>query len=304
MMSFRQKSRGAGQGNGTVGQQRKRGRGDVSVEPLEEDQIDEACACIIRSLKRRPSKHRKGNATVLACLQSCSASTPCGSGACLRCTEPIWRQIKEALARHLNASRRQGQIPVMLTVITASGQMPVGQLRKLDAGNFKRQIKCLLRKLGFKWCVGALDFSVSEHEVKRYPAQWTVHVHAFSAVPSSILTRRRPTRGLRTTDSILRPVKVQSWDGNIRAVDYAYKTTFERRTATSKVTHVRRKKPWQKASPWPKSGRLRAAERHELLRFLHKSGLKGRLFQFGAAFRGGSIHHLGHARFRKAETAL
>ena len=70
-----------------------------------------------------------------------------------------------------------------------------------------------MKKAGLTWCVGALDFSVNEHEAGAYEPHWSVHLHAFSAVSDPKQTSRRLSQALPRSNAVHRPVKVQVWDG-------------------------------------------------------------------------------------------
>jgi hypothetical protein len=255
----------------------------------QEDGLRSAVDSVVRSLRRRSSPSRTIRDLAVK-LAQCTTAQPCGSGACPRCSIASLKPVKAAVTEALRPALSSiGAVPVMITIAPVSFSVPVGELRDFNLNAAVRRLKRTLHAGSLAWCVGALDFCVNEHATGRYKAHWSVHLHAFSVVKNPKKASRSLSGVLPRSTAIRRPVKVQPWDGKTRAIEYAFKSWFGRRIGTDDVTRCRRNKPDQPVSPWPRSTRLRAAEKHELLTFLDRIGPNGRIVQFGAMVRGRKV---------------
>lgn len=219
-------------------------------------------------------------------LASCTRTSPCGSGACPRCAPAALVEAKRAIAGIPAVAVKRGLTPVMITVALPSLCVPVGGMASFHLQNAVRRLKSVLSKGDLQWCVGALDFSVDEHEGGAYPTHWSAHLHAFGAVSDPVATSAALRRAVPRSDAVARPVMLKRWDGAKKAVHYAFKTTFLRRIGCDDAARFNPTKATMRSSRVTKQARLRAAEHHEILVLLDRVGPKARLFQYRCLVRG------------------
>jgi hypothetical protein len=228
-------------------------------------------------------------AKLAAKLDTCGRHNPCNSAACPECQLRTRRQTAKAFRRFLRERRRTDNILAISVVLPSSAVAP-GNLHTFDAANFARRLKYLFDKASVGWVIGALDLSFNTHQTGRYADQWVVHLHGFTTAKDADVLRAALGKVLPKTDSVPRPVRVQPWDGDRKAIRYIFKTAPKRRIGIDAAIRFDKATGKNRQCRATKSQRLRSAEKIEFLLFLDRVGWEGRLF-------------LRHAQQRTSETS-
>ena len=145
-----------------------------------------------------------------------------------------------------------------------------------------RRWKERLGRAGVTWFVGALDYSLNEHDTARYEPHWCEHVYGLTTTADIDGLKKELRKQFPTTDTVPRPVKVKPWDGHPDALAYMLKPNFWRRVATD--DGERFSKNGRRFCRATDKQRLKSKQRVLLALYLDELGLRGRLVLRWAQF--------------------
>lgn len=205
--------------------------------------------------------------SLASCLGYCSPRARCLSGACPECARALQlfftRQAMSLLSDERGRFSTLSAIPKPMPTL--------GNLNTLELDALQYQLKRALKRNGVNLAVGGIDFSLNQQD-KTSDGRWAPHfwvvVKNTEGCNWAVATRALYPRSKRTP----RPVHIQQWDGNERALLYALKPNFVRR-----VTYID-----GKGRQNTRDDRLREYETAELALFLDTNGLASRVFVIGA----------------------
>ena len=220
-------------------------------------------------IKRSRLLKKHGSAQLGTLLANCAPHARCFSGCCPECGRALQRFVAAQCEKLLVPSKEYDAVSVV-----GRTHRRLGRLHTLSVYKFQRYLRRALRKGHAGIAVGGLDLSFNEFprtkQVSRWVPQFWLLIHnANRARWENVLRKKYPARAL-----VPRPIKIQSWDGNIAAAGYALKTSFIRRRTIQTGRYARGE---YLACQNTTHDRLRAAERVELFRYLHKIGLEARI---------------------------
>jgi hypothetical protein len=254
------------------------------------DQIDEALyarawgpgARLKRERKDLVTRLRKkanGNEASLALadkLGSCQPNHRCKSGACPECAYATQQLVTQVAQRFLSDQPSSDTI-VCLSIVPADGASKPGNLTKDRHQRNVRRWKEALGRAGVTWFIGGSDWSLNEHDEDRYPGHWSHHLYGFAATTDPEELKKALQNQFPKSDVIPRPVKVQPWDGERRALRYMLKREFWRRIGTDEGERFDKTHGEQRSCRATDKQPLPSARKRELLLHLDKLGLQGRL---------------------------
>jgi hypothetical protein len=200
------------------------------------------------------------------------------------CGQAVRRHLTGKIRKFLRDHGSNGEM-ITISVVLPSSVAPIGELDQFSVANFGRRLKYALDAAGVDWVIGALDYSVNFHETDRYEPHWAVHLHGFSLTDDTVALRRRLVEVIKKSDAAPRPVRVEQWDGNKKAIRYALKTTFHRRKGVDHAERFDPKTGKSRTCRATKTQRLLSAEKVELALHLDRIGWGGRLFTRHAQLR-------------------
>jgi hypothetical protein len=162
----------------------------------------------------------------------------------------------------------------VVSLVHADLSVPVKQLTPdliLDAN---KKIQAILKRAGITTFVGGIDISANEDEAGE--------IHPHFQIQSWILVLTQEVRRVETklrasfpkTDTTPRPVKIKEWDGNLAALGYALKNTFDRRVSYHREAS---EDGSQHACRNTRDRPLRVEQEIELVIALDRAGLHARL---------------------------
>lgn len=226
----------------------------------------------IERIKRSRLLKKHGSAPLGTLLAECAPRARCFSGCCPECGRALQRFFAEKVGALLVPPSEYDTVSIV-----GRTRRRFGQLDTLALPAFKRHLVRTLQRGQASLAVGGIDFSFNEYpgtkHISRWVPQFWLLIHnANRARWERVLREKYPSRIL-----VPRPVRIKSWDGCIAAAGYALKANFSLRRTTRTQRYARGKyRPCQNTS----NDKLRAAERVELFKYLHKVGLEARLVLF------------------------
>jgi hypothetical protein len=212
-------------------------------------------------------------------LDDCEPNDRCMSAACPECSRAIQRWYTANVTALLESDLVTGREAVALSLVFPDGGADPGKLETLDLVNLRRRLADALNAIGgTHWLVAGLDISFNDDTAKRTGTYWQLQLYGTAKVED----REAFSKGLRThypaSRNITRPVQIKASDGSNKAISYGFKTNFVRRVAYWDVAGLkgRRRKCWR-----TRKLSLRPREHVELLMWLDKIGMAGRLYLRG-----------------------
>jgi hypothetical protein len=222
-------------------------------------------------------KGRKSNRSLHLAnkLDTCRRNYRCKSPACPECSDAAQRLVVRVAQTHLKAQTKK---IVCVTVVPAGGTFNRGQLNKRAHELAIRRWRDRINKTGIPWLVGGTDWSWNEHEQKHYPPHWSLHFFGLTVTKNIKKLKRKLLKAFPKTKAIPRPVKVDMWDGNKKALRYIIKQTFKRRIGTNNATRFDKTTGGTRLCRATDKQPLRSKRRRELLVHLDDIGMQLRLF--------------------------
>jgi hypothetical protein len=209
-------------------------------------------------------------------LDRCRRRRRCQSAACPECTAAAQRLIADVARKFLKAQVGGAKI-VCVTIVAEDGMVKPGKLSKADHERGIRRWKERLGKAGVTWFVGATDISLNEHKQGRYRRHWSEHFYGLTVTDDPRKLKRELRKYFPKTDAISRPVKVEEWDGNKKALRYILKPNFSRRIATDVAQRFNKKTATMRSCRATDTQPLKSRQKRELLIYLDDIGMLSRL---------------------------
>jgi hypothetical protein len=166
---------------------------------------------------------------------------------------------------------------VCVSVVPADGIINSGQLSAAQHQRNTRRWKEALGRAGVTWFIGGSDWSFNEHQDDRYRRHIAHHFYGFTSTTDPDDLRKRLQAQFPKTDAIPRPVKVQSWDGDRKAIRYMIKANFRRRIGSDEGQRFNKANGKNRSCRATDKQPLRSSQKRELLSHLDQIGLQGRL---------------------------
>lgn len=213
-------------------------------------------------------------------LRHCWDDTRCGLPCCPLCLRQFRIHLVHRAARHLRKSFSKGTLRAV-TLVAAWGRFAPGELHLLSERDLKQELLDTLRSAGLDpyAVIGGPDISFNEHSGGLWESHWQVHWHLLFAdmdlSDEQFKGRLRPYFPM--TDTIPRPMKVETVDDLLGAISYVYKSFFERR-----VSYIDSDGHKNTRSALP----LKAGQQRELALALSNHTFTDRLFLRGFRRRG------------------
>ncbi len=229
------------------------------------------------------SKHKNSDkAQALADkLEPCVKGWRCRSGACPECTRAGQKLFAKTAAAFQAKHHEVGHI-VCVSIVPADGSCKPKDLDPAFAARNVRRWKEWLGRAGITWFVGALDYSLNEHDTERYKPYWSEHIYGLTTTADIKGLKKKLRKQFPASDAIPRPVKVKPWDGDPDAFNYILKPNYWRRVATD--DGERFTKNGKRSCRATDKQRLKSKQRVRLALYLDELGLHGRLVLRWAQF--------------------
>ena len=215
-------------------------------------------------------------------LERCRPKHRCKSPACAECADAGQRLVAKVVRKFLKLQAGDDTKIVCVTIIPADGLIKAEKLNQAVPELGIRRWKARLGKAGVTWFLGATDYSFNEHKQGRYQPRWSVHIFGVTMTNNPKKLKRALKEQFPKTKVILRPVKVEEWDGNKKALRYILKPNFWRRIANDDGQRHNKKTGTERACRDTDMQPLQSKRKRELLLYLHNSGLQARLVSCGA----------------------
>jgi len=210
-------------------------------------------------------------------LDQCRPKHRCRSAACPECATAGQRLVANVTRRFLKKQNSDGAKIVCVTIIPADGMIKPGKLDAAEHERAARRWKDRLGKAGAEWFVGATDLSMNEHKRGRNKSRWSAHIHGITVNKNPKKLKRALKKKFPKTKGIRRPVMVEEWDGDQKALRYIFKPNFSRRIATDNAQRYDKKtgtmRKCRNTDPQP----LKSKQKRELLLHLDGIGMQSRL---------------------------
>jgi hypothetical protein len=168
---------------------------------------------------------------------------------------------------------------VAVSIVFPDGTAEPGRLDGLDVVNIRRRFTDALNAIGnIEWMAAGFDVSLNDDTAKELGLRWQLQLYG----TAKVWDREAFSKGLRKrylpSTAIRRPVQIKPNDGSNKAISYGLKTDFVRRVSYWGEVEL----PGKRRECWKtRKVALRAEEHIELLRWLNKVGLAGRLYLRG-----------------------
>lgn len=228
---------------------------------------------LFRLLRTKHKENDKAQA-VADKLEACVKGSRCLSGACPQCTHAGQKLYAKTAAAFVAKHEGSGHL-VCVSIVPADGVCKPKDLDPAYAARNVRRWKERLGRAGVTWLVGALDYSLNEHDTGRYKPHWSEHLYGLTATTDIDRLKKELRKQFQVTEAIPRPVKVKPWDGDPDALAYMLKPNYWRRVATD--DGERFTKNGMRSCRATDKQRLRSKERVRLALYLDELGLHGRL---------------------------
>jgi len=226
---------------------------------------------------RKKAKHDKSSLALADKLESCKPKARCKSAACPECGSAAKQWLTRIVNKHLKGKVRAGNKIVCVSVVPADGIINSGQLSAAQHQRNTRRWKEALGRAGVTWFIGGSDWSFNEHQDDRYRRHIAHHFYGFTSTTDPDDLRKRLQAQFPKTDAIPRPVKVQSWDGDRKAIRYMIKANFRRRIGSDEGQRFNKANGKNRSCRATDKQPLRSSQKRELLSHLDQIGLQGRL---------------------------
>ncbi|WP_338692480.1 hypothetical protein V5279_41065 [Bradyrhizobium sp. 26S5] len=235
---------------------------------------------LVRLLRSKHQDNEKAQA-LADTLEACVKSRRCKSAACAECARASQKLFASTAAAFLAKQKGAGHL-VCVSIVPADGRCKPKELAPAYAVRNVRRWKERLGRAGVTWFVGALDYSLNEHDTARYKPHWSEHVYGLTTTTDMDRLKKELRKQFPATEEIPRPVKVKIWDGDPDALAYMLKPNYWRRVATD--DGERFTKNGMRSCRATDKQRLRSKERVRLALYLDELGLHGRLVLRWAQF--------------------
>jgi hypothetical protein len=160
-----------------------------------------------------------------------------------------------------------------LSLVHPELTVPIGELTPDHIQAAKRKLQSILTTVGISTFIGGIDFSVNESETEVIIPYFQIQFWGL-APRTEVMSAERQLRTLFPgTKATPRPVKIQPWDGNLAALGYALKNTFDRRISIISESQSGRRNSHRNTRDRP----LRVEQHIGLLIVLDRIGLHSRL---------------------------
>jgi hypothetical protein len=209
-------------------------------------------------------------------LEACEPDHRCRSAACPKCAHAAQAFTTEVVGKFLAAHPDRKKI-VCVTVVPVDGEIPKGKLTADQHQRNVRRWKEAMGRAGVTWFVGATDWSFNEHIDGRYPSSWQEHFSGFTVTDDPSELKKKLKEQFPKTDAIPRPVKVEAWDGDKKAIAYMMKREFWRRIGSDDGQRFGKDGSKKRKCRATDKQPLGSSQKHELLLHLDEIGIQGRL---------------------------
>jgi hypothetical protein len=209
-------------------------------------------------------------------LDQCRRRHRCQSAACPECTAAAQRLIANITGDFLKAQAGGGARIVCVTIVAEDGMVKPGKLSKADHERRIRRWKERLGKGGVTWFVGATDISLNEHKQGRYRRHWSEHFYGLTVTEDPKKLKRELRKYFPKTDAILRPVKIEEWDGNKKALRYILKPNFSWRIANDNGQRFDKNTRTMRSCRDTDVQPLKSKQKRELMVYLDDIGMQSR----------------------------
>jgi hypothetical protein len=223
---------------------------------------------------RKQRKKRRRCMLLAHKLEDCKKNRRCKSPACPECSDAAQRLVTRVAQLHLKS---QTKTIVCVSVVPKDGTFKPGHLNKGDQERAIDRWRDRLAKTGVPWFLGATDFSYNEHAQNRYPPHWSLHFYGVTVARNIKKLKRKLLKVFPKDKAIPRPVKIEAWDGDKKALRYILKPDFWRRIGTNNAQRFNKKTGGTRTCRATDKQPLRSKRRRELLLYLDEIGMQGRL---------------------------
>jgi hypothetical protein len=210
-------------------------------------------------------------------LDRCKPKHRCQSPACAECATAGQRLMAGVARRFLKGQNGDDVGIVCVTIIPADGMVKPGKLDKGEHERATRRWKGRLGKAGIEWFVGATDISMNEDRQGRKKPRWSAHIHGITINKNPKKLKRALKKQFPKTKAIRRPVMVEEWDGDKKALRYIFKPHFSRRIATDDAQRYDKKAGAMRSCRDTDMQPLKSIQKRELLLHLDDIGIQSRI---------------------------
>jgi hypothetical protein len=182
---------------------------------------------LIKRLRKHLQKSPETEA-LLVRLKSCDDGSRCHSAACPECARAYTRWFVQAGRKLLKALATETSV---LSLVHDQLRVPLNELTARSVQKAKRKIQTILTKAGVTTYVGGIDISANEDETGRVEPYYQIQTWILAPTDQVRAAERKLRKTFPRTELTSRPVKIQAWDGNVGALAYSLKSTFDRRVS-------------------------------------------------------------------------
>jgi hypothetical protein len=147
---------------------------------------------------------------------------------------------------------------------------------------FIRRTKDKIGRAGISTLIGALDWSRNEAKDSNRK-RWSKHLHAVTPDGDPKTIRKRLKKQFPGSQDVDKPVRIEPWDGDPKALRYLMKQPTKRRISFIGKRFDKKSGKHRTCRDTDKQP-LRSRDRLELLLHLDDIGIAGRLFLRGIQF--------------------
>jgi hypothetical protein len=213
-------------------------------------------------------------------LDACEPRNRCLSGACPECSRLFqrWfvRRSRQYIAKHID---EPGHELVAITIVPSKPIVRPGKLNNFSVSNLQRRLKFALDKNGIGDAIGGIDFSFNEDRDEKFKPHWSPHPYLITTTKNRPLLLASLKKSFKASKTVLRPVKIPTFQNISRRRSYALKMDFECRVGYDETKFIKGKIRECRNTDHQ---RLRAQERIELFKYLDQIGLAARVIFRGA----------------------
>jgi hypothetical protein len=176
---------------------------------------------------RRHGRLIEGTEELATKLQNCNPCSRGFSGACPSCSRAFQRLLVKGIAAYVCDKPEKW---IVASVIPAGIRPADRALATADLfGRLRRRLSSALHSAGIDEAIGGFDISLNEHRDGAFKPHWRPHAWIFIK-SADVEPLRAELRSLFPKKAPVRlPIVLKKFDGNLRAIAYAFKTEFLRR---------------------------------------------------------------------------
>ncbi len=233
------------------------------------DEAHDVCLKLVRRIRRHAADNPEAQ-SLADRLDSCAPSQRCMSAACSECGRAYTRWFVTSASALLKSFKVSVSV---LSLVHADLSVSTGQLTSEFIKEANRKTRAKLKRVNILTFIGGIDISANEDETEAADPHFQIQSWVLALTHEVRKAETKLRAAFPKTKTIPRPVKIKEWDGDLAALAYALKNSFDRRVSIICEDKPGLRKPYRDT----RDRDLRVEQQIELMIALDRTGLHARL---------------------------